>query len=127
VTIAAVDDEDVTISIRALEPSVIEGEPAQFQLTMAPAPATDLVVAIAIADPDGVLAETAPTEVRIEANQTTLMLELTTDDDRIDELDATVTITLEETPEADYTVTAAPGNRASWPNMVVLAAGKVMS
>jgi len=113
VTITIVDDEDVVISIRTLEPVVIEGELAQFQLTMAPAPATDLVVAIAVADPDGVLAEAAPTEVRIEANQTTLMFELATDDDRIDELDATVTVTLEETPDGGYKVAPAPDNRAS--------------
>jgi len=89
---------DVAISIAALEPSVTEGEPAQFQLTAAPAPTTDLVVTIAVADPHGVLIHTPPTQVTIEADQTTLTLELETDDDDIDELNATVTVTLEESP-----------------------------
>jgi len=110
---AANTQEDVVISIRAVERSVIEGESAQFQLTAAPAPRTDLVVAIAVTDPHGVLTDTPPTQVTIEADQTTLTLELETDDDDIDELDATVTVTLEETPNTNYTVAAAPDNSAS--------------
>jgi len=103
----------IEISIRAVEPSVTEGAPVQFQLTATPTPASERVVAIAVDAPDGILAETAPTTVRIAANQSTFMLELETDDDRVDELDATVTVTLEEMPDGIYTVAAAPNNRAS--------------
>jgi len=72
-----------------------------------------LMVAIAVADPDGILAEAAPTEVMIPANQSTFMFELETDDDEVDELNATVTVTLEEPSDGNYTVGAAPDNRTS--------------
>jgi len=92
VTVTALDDEEVLeISIRAVEPLVVEGAPVQFRLTATPTPAVDLVVAIAVADPDGILAEAAPTEVMIPANQSTLMFELDTDDDEVDALKVTVT------------------------------------
>jgi len=110
---APTTEEDVAVSIRAVEPSVIEGEPAQFQLTAVPTPTADLVVAIAVADPNEVLMDTAPTEVTIPANQSTALIELETDDDEVDELDATVTITLEAATNADYTVAEAPDNSAS--------------
>jgi len=113
VSITAVDDEVVAIAIRALEPSVIEGEPVQFQLTATPASAVDLVVAIAVADPDGILADTAPTEVMIPADQGMFVFELETHDDEVDELDATVTVTLEEPSDGNYTIAAAPDNSAS--------------
>jgi len=109
---APTTEEDVAVSIHAVEPSVIEGEPAQFQLTAVPAPRTDLVVAIAVADPNEVLMDTAPTEVTIPANQSTALIELETDDDEVDELDATVTITLEAATNADYTIAEAPDNSA---------------
>jgi len=113
VRVTAVDDEMVAISIRALEPSVIEGAPVQFRLTAMPTPITDLTIAIAVADPDGVLAEVAPTEVTIPANQSTALVELETDDDEANELNATVTITLDAATNADYTVAEAPANSAS--------------
>jgi len=113
VRVTVVDDEVVAIAIRALEPSVMEGVPVQFQLTAIPTPMADLVVAIAVADPDGILTDTAPTEVTIPANQSTFLFELATDDDEVDELDATVAVTLEEVPDADYAVAAAPNNTAS--------------
>jgi len=50
--------------------------------------------------------------VRIAANQSTALFELETDDDEVDELNATVTVTLEAAPNADYTVAAAPDNSA---------------
>jgi len=106
-------EEVVAISIHAVELSVTEGTPIQFQLTATPTPIADLVVPVTIADPDGVLAEAAPTEVMIPANQSTFMLELDTDDDEVDELNATVTVTLEEPSDGNYTVAAAPDNRAS--------------
>jgi len=113
VSVTAVDDEVAAISIRAVETSVIEGAPVQFRLTVTPMPTADMVIAITVTDPDGVLVEAAPTTVAIEANQSTTLLELATDDDGVDELDATVTVTLEEAAATDYTVAAAPDNRAS--------------
>ena len=89
------DDAAPVVTVAAEAAAVTEGEDAVFVLTRASADVTTpLGVDFTLADPDAVLDQAAPTTATIPANQATVRVELSTDDDAVHEPDATLTLTL---------------------------------
>ncbi len=74
--------------------NVTEGESAEFTLTRDGVTTEALPVTFSVSDPGSALTNAAPTSATIPANQTTVTVALTTEDDNIDEPDATLTLTL---------------------------------
>ena len=73
---------------------VTEGENAEFTLTRDGATNEALFVTFSVTGGDAALSHDAPTSATIPANATTVTVSLATEDDNIDEPDATLTLTL---------------------------------
>ena len=91
-----------SVSISAVNASVTEGMPATFTVTATTAPSSDLTVNVSVTDSGNFISGMAPTTVMIPATMTTATLTVATDDDSTDEVNGTLTATVET--GADYTV-----------------------
>ena len=96
------------ISIAAGPSPVTEGATATFTLTATPAPASDLTVQVTVTDSGAFIEGTAPPSVTITAATTTATLTVRTTDDSTDEVDGTITATVD--PDPGYTVDATADN-----------------
>ena len=88
------DDDLPRVTVAAEADEVAEGEDAAFVLTRAGATTEALAVAFAVTGGDSVLASTPPVEAAFEAGAASARVMLATEDDGVDEADATVTLTL---------------------------------
>ena len=111
--VVTVTDETVpAVSVAAGPSPVAEGTDVEFTLTATPAPAAPLTVAVSWSERGSFLTGTRPSEVTIPTSGTATV-SASTADDGVDELDGTVTLTVEGgegytvgTPSrADVTVT----------------------
>ena len=101
-----------SVSISAVNASVAEGADATFTVTATTAPPSALTVNVNVVD-SGTFAtasETGAQTVTIPMGMTTATLAVSTVDDGTDELDGTITATVET--GMGYTVAVAPGNSA---------------
>ena len=100
------------ISIAAVTSPVTEGTAAIFTLTANPAPASDLTVMVTVTGTGDFIDGAAPTMVTINAAATTATLTVPTTEDRIPEVDGTITATVDT--GTGYTVDSTATNaRAS--------------
>ena len=122
-----VTDDDVLpeVTVAAVTSSVREGDEVAFTLTATPAPAAPLTVAVSWSQTGGVLTGTPSSEVTIPTSGTATVA-ASTADDRTDEADGTVmltvtggdgytvgspasaTVTVTDVPLPEVTVTAGP-------------------
>ena len=88
------DDGTVEVTVQAVSERIVEGADAVFELARSGAVSGALDVSLRVADPDGVLASTAPSGARFGAGETTATLRLATRDVAGAGSDALVTVTL---------------------------------
>ena len=94
-TITLTDDDVPAVTISAVVDTVTEGTAAAFNLTASPVPAVDLSVIVNVSGADSFLINAVDTvEVQIPAGMSQGMLSLVTNDDSIDEVDASLTATV---------------------------------
>ena len=98
------DNDLPAVTVAAAAAAVTEGAAAAFILTRAGDVSQALAVALDVAGGGAVLDGAPPTEVTFEADAATARLALATDDDRTDEPDALLTLTLQG--GADYSLGA---------------------
>ena len=87
-------ETDAAVTVSADEAAVMEGADAVFTLTRTGSASEELVVTISVTGGGGVLTDEPPTEVTFDADAATTQVRLATDDDAVDEADATVTLTV---------------------------------
>ena len=94
--VTVTDNDPLAVSVANLASSVVEGEPATYELLLTgPAPAPDgLTVALAVLEAGSFLSGSGPASVTFAAGETRARLEVATDDDAVVEADGTVTATL---------------------------------
>ena len=88
------DDGAVEVTVSAVSEQTVEGADAVFELARSGAVSGALDVSLRVADPDGVLASTAPSGARFGAGETTTTLRLATRNVAGAGSDAAVTVTL---------------------------------
>ncbi len=88
------DDGTVEVTVQAVSERIVEGADAVFELARSGAVSGALDVSLRVADPDGVLASTAPSGARFGVGETTATLRLATRDVAGAGSDALVTVTL---------------------------------
>ena len=94
-TITLTDDDVPAVTISAVVDTVTEGTAAAFNLTASPVPAVDLSVIVNVSGADSFLINAVDTvEVQIPAGMSQGTLSLVTDDDSIDDVDASLTATV---------------------------------
>ena len=96
-SVIVTDDDDPAppvVTIAAAAATVAEGMVAEFTVRADPAPATDLVVGVAVTETGAMLADSAPATVTIGAGTAMVTLSVATVDDEADESDSMVTATL---------------------------------
>ena len=109
--VAVSDDDTPEVSITAVTSPVTEGVEAQFIVSASTASAGALTVNVSVDEGSSdFISGTAPRTVTINAGQMSTLLRVATEDDSTDEPGGTLAV--EVTASADYTVAAAPGNRA---------------
>ena len=105
-SVIVTDDDDEpgppVVTIAAAAATVAEGMVAEFTVRADPAPATDLVVGVAVTETGNTLADSAPATVTIGAGSAMATLSVATVDDEADESDSTVTAMVLEA--AGYTL-----------------------
>ena len=92
--VTVLDDDLPVVTVAADAAAVTEGEDAVFTLTRAGVVSGELMVTVTVTDTDAVLADTPPTSVTFGSGDATAELRLGTADDAVDEVDATLTLTL---------------------------------
>ena len=100
VTLTITDDDLPLVTVAAEAATVTEGADAVFVLTRVGDLSAALDVTFAVADNGAVLSGGPPTEATFNANADTVRVTLATEDDQLDEPDATLTLTLFD--RADY-------------------------
>ena len=85
---------DPVITIAAAADTVAEGTTINFTLSASPAPAETLTVIMSVSGGTSFRSGTAPTSVTIAAGTSSAQFSLATEDDAVDEPDATVTATI---------------------------------
>ena len=96
-SVIVTDDDDPAppvVTIAAAAATVAEGMVAEFTVRADPAPATDLVVSVAVTETGNTLPDSAPATVTIGAGSAMATLSVATVDDEADESDSTVTAML---------------------------------
>ena len=94
-TVTVLDNENPVVTVAAEDPPAItEGADVVFTLTRTRFLARELDVSVAVTGGDAVLAGAAPTVATFQAGDATATLRLGTDDDNVDDPEATVTLTL---------------------------------
>ena len=100
-----------SLSVEAVSDMVAEGAGAVFRVSRAAATARPLDVALTVSESGSVLLGTPPATVTIAEDSTTAELSVATEDDRVDEGDGSVTVTLQT--GVGYTLGAAPSATVS--------------
>ena len=93
-SVIVTDDDEPgppVVTIAAAAATVAEGMVAEFTVRADPAPATDLVVSVAVTETGNTLPDSAPATVTIGAGSAMATLSVATVDDEADESDSTVT------------------------------------
>ena len=93
-SVIVTDDDEPgppVVTIAAAAATVAEGMVAEFTVRADPAPATDLVVSVAVTETGTTLADSAPAPVTIGAGAAMATLSVATVDDEADESDSIVT------------------------------------
>ena len=96
-SVIVTDDDEPgppVVTIAAAAATVAEGMVAEFTVRADPAPATDLVVSVAVTETGTTLADSAPAPVTIGAGAAMATLSVATVDDEADESDSIVTAML---------------------------------
>ena len=96
-SVVVTDDDEPgppVVTIAAAAATVAEGMVAEFTVRADPAPATDLVVGVAVTETGTTLADSAPATVTIGAGAAMATLSVATVDDEADESDSIVTTML---------------------------------
>ena len=91
-----ITDDDLPVVTVASDDNVTEGEDAVFILTREGVLSDELAVTFVVTGGDAVLRAAPPTGATFGANEDTVRVPLATEDDDTDEVDATLTLTLDD-------------------------------
>ena len=92
ITIA--DNDRPVVTVAAVNATITEGDDAQFQITLSPAPQADTAVAVEISVKGDYGVSESERTVTVTAGQTNATLSLSTDDDAADEPDGSIAVRL---------------------------------
>ena len=110
--VTVLDNDDPVASITADQTTITEGADATFTVTLSSAaPASGLTINVDVTESGSYIDDLAPETVVIASGATTGTLTVSTEDDRLDESDGTITVRI--TTGAGYTVADAPDNAAA--------------
>ena len=115
--VAITDDDSLPVySIASVATSVVESYPAQYRLTSPTASSSPVIVRVTISQTGNVLSDIAGnTTTTVAALTTEKIINIATEDDEVDELDGTISVSLldDDNTPATYTITTELANQSA--------------